>query len=144
MVVTFVRDVTSSIRFRSLRCSWIHTTVVHWRRIAYWCCVEITINCLEYSMMIISSAERVGTKVQYLVEQFWQRWRCEYLQTLQVRQKWQNIKPNFAVDDMVLRFLSFFCISVTGYEWQCLSLWHHALISIKDSVKYYTQVELVF
>ena len=43
-------------------------------------------------------------QVQHLAEQFWQRWRCEYLQTLQVRQKWQNVGPNLAVDDMVLLY----------------------------------------
>ena len=41
-------------------------------------------------------------QAQFLAEQFWSRWRKEYLQTLQVRQKWQKVQPNFAVDDVVL------------------------------------------
>ena len=41
-------------------------------------------------------------QVQYLSELFWKRWRREYLQTLQSRQKWHRVEPNFAVDDLVL------------------------------------------
>ena len=41
-------------------------------------------------------------QVQYLTDQFWLRWRKESLQTLQTRQKWQDVEPNFAVDDLVL------------------------------------------
>ena len=43
-------------------------------------------------------------QVQYLTNQFWLRWRREYLQTLQVRQKWQNVQPNFTVGDVVLLY----------------------------------------
>ena len=49
-------------------------------------------------------SRRRWRQVQYLAEQFWQRWRREYLQTLQVRQKWQNVEPNLAVDDVVLLY----------------------------------------
>ena len=41
-------------------------------------------------------------QVQYLADQFWLRWRRKCLQTLQLRQKWQKSKLNFAVNDLVL------------------------------------------
>lgn len=40
--------------------------------------------------------------VQYLANLFWKRWRDEYLQILQIRQKWQYNQPNFKVGDVVL------------------------------------------
>ena len=40
--------------------------------------------------------------VQQLANQFWKRWRSEYLQTLQVRQKWIKKAPEVSVDDIVL------------------------------------------
>ncbi|XP_028413601.1 uncharacterized protein LOC114536441 [Dendronephthya gigantea] len=41
-------------------------------------------------------------RVQFLANQFWQRWRREYLQSLQVRKKWQNPKRNLKVGDIVI------------------------------------------
>ena len=46
--------------------------------------------------------QRKWRQVQYLSELFWKHWRREYLQTLQLRQKWHRVEPNFAVDDLVL------------------------------------------
>ena len=43
-------------------------------------------------------------QVQYLADQFWLRFRREYLQTLQVRQKWHKKEPNFSVNDLVLMY----------------------------------------
>jgi len=40
--------------------------------------------------------------VQHLANEFWCRWRKEYLSNLQTRQKWTNIKRNFQVGDVVL------------------------------------------
>ena len=40
--------------------------------------------------------------VQLLTSQFWKRWTCEYLPELQRRHKWQNVKPNIQVGDLVL------------------------------------------
>jgi len=39
-----------------------------------------------------------------MADQFWRRWTKEYLQTLQVRQKWQEVRKNLAVDNMVLLY----------------------------------------
>ena len=40
--------------------------------------------------------------VQHIASEFWTRWRKEFLQTLQLRQKWNNQKRNFKVVDVVL------------------------------------------
>ena len=40
--------------------------------------------------------------VQHLTDVFWSRWRKEYLQLLQQRQKWNEVRPNLQVDDVVL------------------------------------------
>ena len=40
--------------------------------------------------------------VQGLANTFWSRWRKEYIQTLQVRQKWTTINPNIEVGDIVV------------------------------------------
>ena len=41
-------------------------------------------------------------RVQYLANQFWKRWRLEYLQTLQTRKKWLAPQRNICVGDVVL------------------------------------------
>jgi hypothetical protein len=41
-------------------------------------------------------------RVQYLSNLFWSRWKCEYLATLQSRQKWNMPKRNHQIDDIVL------------------------------------------
>ena len=41
-------------------------------------------------------------RVQYLANEFWNRWRKEYLQTLQMRTKWSSPRRNFHVGDVVL------------------------------------------
>ena len=40
--------------------------------------------------------------VQHLSNQFWDRWRKEYLLNLQERQKWTEVQRNLRVDDIVL------------------------------------------
>ena len=37
-----------------------------------------------------------------MVNEFWARWRTEYIQNLQVRSKWLSPKRNLAVGDIVL------------------------------------------
>ena len=41
-------------------------------------------------------------RVQYLMEQFWSRWRREYVSSLAQRQKWLNPRRNLTVGDVVL------------------------------------------
>ncbi|RUS72387.1 hypothetical protein EGW08_019847 [Elysia chlorotica] len=41
-------------------------------------------------------------RVQFLAEQFWSRWRKEYLVNLALRQKWTNKQRNLKVGDIVL------------------------------------------
>ena len=42
------------------------------------------------------------TQFLLLADQFWKRWRREYLPLLQVRQKWNQPQRNFEVKDLVL------------------------------------------
>ncbi|XP_056017422.1 uncharacterized protein LOC130053841 [Ostrea edulis] len=41
-------------------------------------------------------------RVQYLLEQFWSRWKREYLAQTTLRQKWHGIRRNIQEDDIVL------------------------------------------
>jgi hypothetical protein len=41
-------------------------------------------------------------RVQYLARQSWERWRKEFLQSLQTRSKWQNDQLSLKVNDIVL------------------------------------------
>ena len=41
-------------------------------------------------------------RIQHLLNEFWSRWRKEYVQSLQERKKWQKIKRSFKVGDVVL------------------------------------------
>lgn len=41
-------------------------------------------------------------RVQYLVNEFWTRWRKEYLLNLQSRQKWQAPRRDLKINDVVL------------------------------------------
>ena len=47
-------------------------------------------------------ARQYWRRVQYLADQFWLRWRQEYLQNLQVRTKWHNQEQNLSGGDVVL------------------------------------------
>lgn len=40
--------------------------------------------------------------VQVLAEEFWQKWRSEYLHGLQTRRKWTSVKQDVSVGDVVL------------------------------------------
>jgi hypothetical protein len=41
-------------------------------------------------------------RVQYMLNQFWSRWRKEFLHSLQLRQKWLQPQRNLEVGDIVL------------------------------------------
>jgi len=41
-------------------------------------------------------------RVQFLANEFWKRWRKDYLQSLQSRQKWIATPRNLQVDDIVI------------------------------------------
>jgi hypothetical protein len=45
---------------------------------------------------------KLWRRIQYLVNQFWIRWRREYLLTLQQRTKWNDQKRNIKEGDIVL------------------------------------------
>ena len=47
-------------------------------------------------------ARKRWRRVQYLMEQFWSRWRKEYLQNLSERQKWNKPRRNVQVGDIVM------------------------------------------
>jgi hypothetical protein len=47
-------------------------------------------------------ARRRWRRSQYLADQFWLRWRREYLQNLQLRPKWNKRERNLAIGDLVL------------------------------------------
>ena len=44
-------------------------------------------------------ARRHWRRVQYLADQFWIRWRREYLQSMQTRTKWEEPKRNLRTGD---------------------------------------------
>ncbi|XP_069607519.1 uncharacterized protein [Ranitomeya imitator] len=46
--------------------------------------------------------KRQWRQVQSLANTFWDRWRKQYLSTLQPRTKWQSTKPNLNIGDVVL------------------------------------------
>ena len=41
-------------------------------------------------------------RVQYLIEQFWSRWKREYLAQVALRQKWHGVHRNILEGDIVL------------------------------------------
>ena len=41
-------------------------------------------------------------RVQHIITEFWDRWRKEYLQSLQSRHKWQQNQRNFKINDVIL------------------------------------------
>lgn len=46
--------------------------------------------------------KRRWKRVQYLANQFWNRWKKEFLQNLQCRNKWQNKQANIEIGDIVI------------------------------------------
>ena len=50
----------------------------------------------------ISQGQKRWRRTQYLVNEFWSRWRVEFLQNLQARQKWLKSERNLVKGDIVL------------------------------------------
>ena len=57
---------------------------------------------LGTSKLQTSTLEKYWRRVQHLTNEFWQRWKKEYLQALQPRPKWTKRTRNFQVGDVVL------------------------------------------
>lgn len=53
-------------------------------------------------------------QVQVLADQFWKRWKSQYLQGLQIRRKWRNERSNLKIGDVVLMTDN----SLPRIEWQ--------------------------
>ena len=51
---------------------------------------------------LLAYGSRRWRRVQSLSDSFWRRWRTEYLQTLQRRQKWSQLRPDLQKGDIVL------------------------------------------
>lgn len=51
---------------------------------------------------------------QYLAEQFWSRWRKEYLSNIAIRQRWHQIRRNLKIGDKVLER----CDDLPTNEWK--------------------------
>ena len=47
-------------------------------------------------------SRRRWRRVQHIADEFWHRWRKEFLQSLQTRQKWNDKRRNFEVCDIVI------------------------------------------
>ncbi|KAL6490189.1 hypothetical protein MHYP_G00005340 [Metynnis hypsauchen] len=47
-------------------------------------------------------AKKRWRRVQYLTEQFWGRWRKEYLTNITLRQRWQSPRRNVKIGDIVI------------------------------------------
>ncbi|XP_051803945.1 uncharacterized protein LOC127533924 [Acanthochromis polyacanthus] len=47
-------------------------------------------------------AQKRWRQVQYLLEQFWSRWKREYLQNIMLRQRWNTPKRNMQIGDIVM------------------------------------------
>ena len=71
------------------------------------------INLLTLKSRVVMPAPGVSTvpdiycckhwrRVQHISNEFWSRWRKEVLAALQCRQKWNTIRRNFKVGDIVL------------------------------------------
>ena len=47
-------------------------------------------------------ARKRWRRAQYIAEQLWNKWRHEYLPSLQERKKWNEVKGNLMVNDIVI------------------------------------------
>nr|XP_054607369.1 uncharacterized protein LOC129167170 [Nothobranchius furzeri] len=54
------------------------------------------------SLLLVRQYHQQWKQVQALADEFWRRWRQEYLPTLQTRRKWTDMKRDLKVGDIVL------------------------------------------
>ena len=55
----------------------------------------------EFSQLDIYSRKR-WRRIQHIANDFWSRWKKEYLQSSQGRQKWEGKRRNFKIGDIVV------------------------------------------
>lgn len=51
---------------------------------------------------ILSYGRKRWRRVQQLSQEFWQRWKTEYISSIQQRRKWLKVKPNICIGDVVI------------------------------------------
>ena len=51
---------------------------------------------------LLSYGKARWRRVQYLADQFWSRWKADYISTLQTRSKWKKKTKNLKENDLVL------------------------------------------
>ena len=63
-------------------------------------------------------SQRQWRRIQHLGNEFWSRWKSKFLSTVQSRQKWNDLKENVEVGDVVLLKMN----NTYRNEWQMASV----------------------
>ena len=76
---------------------------ISWRWQDYlWFQSKIVLPSPEDSSKPDSYSCRIWRRVQHIVDEFWCRWKNEFLQSLQEKKKWTNTKGNLKAGDIVI------------------------------------------